>query len=59
MADDKSKLGQDRRTIAAGEPYEVNYFARKHGLSKEEAAKIIKEAGGNREKANALAAKKK
>ncbi|MGZ3350892.1 MAG: DUF3606 domain-containing protein [Xanthobacteraceae bacterium] len=56
MADDKRKRGAaDRRRVAAGEPYEVNYFARKHGLSKEEALKIIKKAKGNRAKANALA----
>jgi len=56
MADDKRKRGAaDRRRVAAGEPYEVNYFARKHGLSKDEALKIIKKAKGNRAKANALA----
>jgi hypothetical protein len=56
MADDKRKRGAaDRRRVAAGEPYEVSYFARKHGLSKDEALKIIKKAKGNRAKANALA----
>ncbi len=34
MADDKKKTGAaDRRQVAGGEGYEVNYFARKHGLS--------------------------
>lgn len=55
MADDNRKRGAaDRRRVAAGEPYEVSYFARKHGLSKDEALKIIKKAKGNRAKANAL-----
>ncbi|MFE0018311.1 DUF3606 domain-containing protein [Mesorhizobium sp. NPDC059054] len=36
MADDKSKRGgSDRDRIATGQAYEVNYFARKHGLSME------------------------
>ncbi len=60
MPDDKSKRGAaDRSRVAAGEPYEVNYFARKHGLSREEAQKIIKQAGGNRDKANQIAETKK
>lgn len=60
MADDKSKRGAaDRRRVSTSEPYEVSYFARKHGLTKDEATKIVKQAGGDREKANALAEKKK
>lgn len=49
--------GADRRRVAAGQPYEVGYFARKHGLSREQAEKIIKQTGGDREKANAAAQK--
>jgi len=41
--------------VAAGEPYEVKYFARKHGLSADEARDIIKAAGSDRKKANKLA----
>jgi len=56
MADSKSKRGkQDRKRIALGEAYEVSYFARKHGLSRGQAEKIIKRARGSRERANALA----
>jgi hypothetical protein len=56
MADNKSRRGkQDRRRVALGEVYEVNYFARKHGISKAQAEKIIKQARGSRERANALA----
>jgi hypothetical protein len=56
MADDKSKrTKQDRARIAAGEPYEVSYFMRKHGITREQALSIIKKTGGNRAKANAAA----
>ena len=56
MADNKSKRGkQDRRRVASGEPYEIGYFARKHGISRAQAEKIIKNARGSRERANALA----
>lgn len=58
MADDKTKRGAtDRRRVAADEPYEVGYFARKHGITREKAEAIIKRTGGNREKANAAAKK--
>jgi hypothetical protein len=60
MADDKRKRGAaDRRRVAADEPYEVEYFRRKHGISREQALKVIKEAGGDRAKADSLAAKAK
>ncbi|MEW9838606.1 DUF3606 domain-containing protein [Mesorhizobium marinum] len=55
MADDKSKVKQDRKRVAAGQPYELNYFARKHHLSKEQAVAIVKKAGNDRDKANKLA----
>lgn len=60
MADDKSKRGGgDRRTVSAGEGYEVSYFARKHGITAQQARDLIKEVGNNREKLNAAAAKLK
>jgi hypothetical protein len=60
MADNKSKRGGgDRKRVAAGQGYEVNYFARKHGLTAQEARDIIKRVGNNREKLNAEAAKGK
>ena len=58
MAGDKSKRGgQDRSRVATGEPYEVDYFARKHGLPRNQAERIIKAAGGDRDKADAEARK--
>ncbi|ARO24762.1 hypothetical protein TAL182_CH03017 [Rhizobium sp. TAL182] len=55
MADDKKNVGRDRSRVAAGQSYELNYFKRKHGLTEDQARKIIKEAGNSREKANELA----
>jgi hypothetical protein len=60
MADDKSKRGgQDRKRVAGGEGYEVSYFARKHGLSTDQARDLIKQVGNDREKLNAAAQKMK
>lgn len=60
MADDKTKRGQqDRSRISSSETYEVEYFARRHGLDREAALEIIKEAKGSRERADALADRRK
>jgi hypothetical protein len=60
MADDKSKRGkQDRERLAGGEAYEVEYFARKHGITMEQARQLIKEHGNNRAKLDAEAEKLK
>ncbi len=60
MADNKSKRGSaDRRQVAGGEGYEVNYFARKHGISKQQAEDLIKRVGNDRDKLNAAAEKLK
>src|SRR5690606_26206091 len=56
MADDKSNVGaQDRSRVAAGQQYEVAYFAEKHGLTMDDARAIIEQAGPSREKADELA----
>ncbi|APO67608.1 DUF3606 domain-containing protein [Rhizobium mongolense] len=58
MADDKSKRGAaDRNKVAGGEPYEVSYFAKKHGISRDKAEAIIKKHGSDREAANKAAEK--
>jgi hypothetical protein len=58
--DDKSKRGAaDRSRVALSEPYEVTYFARKHGINAAEARDIIREAGPDRKAANALAKARK
>ena len=60
MADDKSKRGSaDRRTVAGSEGYEVDYFARKHGISRDQAKELINRIGNDREKLDEAAAKLK
>ena len=61
MADTKSNRGgsSDRRRVAGGQGYEVRYFARKHGISQQEARDLIKRIGNDREKLNEAAAKLK
>jgi len=60
MADDKSKRGaNDRARVAGGEGYEVNYFARKHDITRQQAEDLIKKVGNSREKLNEAAVKLK
>jgi hypothetical protein len=60
MADDKTKRGAgDRARVAAGEDYEVGYFARKHDITTQEAEDLIKQVGNSREKLDEAAAKLK
>lgn len=50
MADDKTKQGeQDRSRVAGDEPYEVEYFASKHGLSQDQARDLIDRIGNDRD----------
>jgi hypothetical protein len=58
MADDKSKRGgPDRARVAGGEGYEVDYFAKKHGISTTKAKELIDRIGNDRAKLDAAAAK--
>lgn len=58
MPDDKTKQGQqDRSRVAGDEPYEVEYFAARHGLSQGQARDLIKRFGNDRAKLDAEAAK--
>lgn len=51
MADDRTKTdGRDRSRVSGSEPYEIEYFAKKHGLSAEQARTLIEDIGNNREK---------
>ena len=49
----------DPKLVASEQAYEVSYFAKKHGLSKDQAMKILAKAGVSREKADAEAEKVK
>lgn len=56
MADDKSKTGgEDRGRVSGSEEYEVRYFAESHGISIEQAQKLIDEHGNNRDTLDAAA----
>lgn len=60
MSDNKTITGgQDRERVSAEQQYELRYFADKHGISADEAKRIIKEAGNSREKADALVGRQK
>ena len=51
MSDDtNNRGGQDRARVSGEEEYEVRYFAEKHGLSIEEAQRLIDQHGNSREK---------
>ena len=56
MADDKSNVGgQDRSRVSAEQGYELDYFAQKHGISREQARDLIDRIGNDREKLDAAA----
>ena len=60
MSDDKAKRGAaDRSRVAADEPYEVEYFARKHKITPEQARELIARIGNDRAKLDAAAEKLK
>jgi hypothetical protein len=60
MADNKKIRGKaDRRTVSGSEGYEVQYFARKHGITADQARKLIAKVGNDRAKLNKAAAKLK
>ena len=56
MADDLGNVGErDRNRVSGGEGYEVEYFARKHGLTMEQARELIARVGNDRSKLDAAA----
>ena len=56
MSDDKTKVGEpDRSKVAKAENYEVSYFAHEHGISTDEARKLIERFGNDRQKLYAAA----
>ena len=49
MSDDLQNVGQrDRDRVSGDEPYEVEYFARKHGLTMDQARELIARVGSDR-----------
>jgi hypothetical protein len=43
--DDPTRRGQDRRRIALGQDYEVRYWTRELGLTREQLERAVREAG--------------
>lgn len=60
MSDEKTKKGQqDRSRVAAEEGYELRYFAKKHGITVDQAEQLIREHGNRRSELDAAAEKLK
>jgi hypothetical protein len=55
MAKRTKRIGIRRRQ--SDEPYSVDYFARKHDISTEQARELMRRLGRNRDKLNEVAAK--
>ena len=55
MAKRTKRIGIRRRQ--SDEPYSVDYFARKHDISTEQARELMRTLGRNRDKLNEVAAK--
>jgi hypothetical protein len=54
MADDKSKRdGRDRSRVAASQPHEVAYVAKRTGAKRADVKKAAEQAGPNRKKVEA------
>lgn len=57
MSDDKSMVGgRDRSRVAAGQDYELDDFAQKHGITRDQARSLIERIGNDREKLDSAAA---
>jgi hypothetical protein len=51
MADDKSKRDErDRSRVAAGQDYEVQHFAERHGITIDHARELIRKHGNDRDR---------
>lgn len=48
-------ISQNAKGLAVHNAYSLRYFRRKHGISTQDAVRILQEAKENRDKANALA----
>lgn len=56
MADNKQNVGEpDRSRVSGSEGYEVDYFARKHGITADQARDLIARHGNDRAALDAAA----
>jgi hypothetical protein len=63
LSDESSRMAKRKRRIIQGirlrileAPYDVDYFARKHEISPEQARELMRKLGRDREKLNKAAA---
>jgi hypothetical protein len=54
-----SNTQSDRSRVAASDPSEVSYFAKKHGLTSDQVLALIKEHGNDRKTLEAAVAQTK
>ncbi|MBA3517813.1 MAG: DUF3606 domain-containing protein [Rhizobiales bacterium] len=61
MQDERSSKrgGPDRQHVSGGKGYEVDELAKKHGISNDQASRLIRQIGDNREKLDEAAEKLK
>jgi hypothetical protein len=59
VTDNPKKKGEDAKRVASEQPYEVSYFARKHGIRTADARDIILKHGPSREACDAAAKKRR
>lgn len=52
-----SNTQSDRSRVAASDPSEVRYFAKKHGITDQQVIDLIKEVGNDRKTLEAAVAK--
>jgi hypothetical protein len=52
-----SNSQNDRSRVAASDPSEVSYFARKHGITDQQVIELIKEVGNDRKSLEAAVSK--
>ena len=49
-----TRRNRTRSRMTSSESYQVSYFARKHGISRAQAERIVRRARGSRQLANAI-----
>ena len=60
MADSKTDVGaRDRNRVAGDQDYELDHFASRHGISREQARELIDRFGNDRDQLDAAAARLK
>jgi hypothetical protein len=60
MADDKTNRGEpDRSKVSGSEDYELDYLAKKYGMTREQARELVERVGTNRDKLDEAAKRMK